>query len=124
MKDNGKSLHPVIQTSKREVYPNLMHAYLGPPEYALLVKLGNLLRESSPPSTNPKSPLPSISNRLPPHSPAISYGILEEASKGGGMMAAMQQQMASMMGGGAPADQPPAPVHAGPSGRPRRGKVR
>ncbi|GAA5901306.1 hypothetical protein JCM6882_007741 [Rhodosporidiobolus microsporus] len=66
----------------------------------LLVRLCDLLRPhqpQTPPATesNPH-PLPPIHRRLPPNSPAVSHGTLDDAIKGGGPLGAL----GGMFGGG------------------------
>ncbi|GAA6044384.1 hypothetical protein JCM8097_006571 [Rhodosporidiobolus ruineniae] len=66
----------------------------------LLVRICDLLRPhqpTAPPATasNPH-PLPPIHKRLPPNSPAISHGTLEDALKGGGLGG----MLGGMFGGG------------------------
>jgi len=107
LKQNGKPMHPSIQD-----------------KYTLLCRIGTALRDSHPSAIpNKKSPLPPIEKRLPPNSPAISYGLLDESIKGGGMMKQMQEAMGMGM---------PGPIEGGgrgspmgmPTGRTRRGKIR
>ncbi|GAA5852782.1 hypothetical protein JCM8547_004681 [Rhodosporidiobolus lusitaniae] len=71
-----------------------------PTKRVLLTRVCEVLRPhqpKAPPATesNP-NPLPPIHQRLPPNSPAISHGVLEDAVKGGGPLGAL----GGMFGGG------------------------
>ncbi|BGP17012.1 hypothetical protein JCM10213_000353 [Rhodosporidiobolus nylandii] len=59
----------------------------------LLVRICDMLRPHQPaapaPTESNPHPLPPIHKRLPPNSPAVSLGTLDEAVKGGGMFGGM-----------------------------------
>lgn len=64
------------------------------PEYVLLNTICDIIRMIR--QTN-KRKLTGVTGQLPMHSPAISFGTLEESLKGGGKM---QEMMQGMLGGG------------------------
>jgi signal recognition particle subunit SRP19 len=98
-KASGRLLNPAIKDSTltlRSLCLEFRAHAISTTEYTLLQKLCDgirLLRSHAP--TDPSS----ILFKLPYHSPAISYGTLDEALKGGGKM---QEMMKGMLGGGMP----------------------
>lgn len=84
----------MLGTLKCWTYPNCLHAAALRIEYALLNNICDMLS-----MIRKQTKLPAkVINRLPYHSPALSYGTYEEALKGGGQMAKMMQ---GMLGGAA-----------------------